>query len=139
MRPRLALVALAVMLSACKTVEIPVAPGVNPQVQQVVDDRLYFGRNIPAGGFVSDADWENFLRTVVTPSFPQGFTVFQGNGQWLDQRGTIAKEQGFMLEVHHAPSAHADSLIAAIALEYKKRFRQDAVLRATNPATIRFY
>ena len=145
MRARLAVIALAVTLYACRTVEIPVAPEPTPgvqqgqRVQQFVEDRLFFGRGIPAGGFVSDADWDKFLAEVVTKALPAGFTVFQTYGQWLDPRGTIVKEPGYVIQVDHEPSAHMDSLISAVALEYKKRFGQDAVLRITSPATLRFY
>ena len=134
----IALVLLTASLSACKTVAGPLAPGA-PQVQQVVDDRLIMGRAIPTGGMVSDADWEKFMAEVVTKAFPAGLSVFQGNGQWLDPRGNLAKEPNVVIEILHRPSARDDSLMSAVALEYKKRFGQDAVLRITSPATIRFY
>src|ERR1700737_4381054 len=99
-----------------------------------VADRLFFGRNIPSGGTVSDSDWEQFLRTVVTPRFPEGLTVWQGNGQWLDPRGQLVREAVFVVEVFHKKGDEVETKIAAIAMEYKKRFGQDAVLRVTSPS-----
>ena len=124
---RAAALLIALTLSACQT-----APA-------ILSDRLFFGRNIPAGGTVSDAQWNEFLRTVVTPRFPKGLTIFQGNGQWLDPRGDVVREAVFVIEVFHDRSPDAEASIAAIAAEYKKRFGQDAVLRVTSGSVIRFY
>ena len=124
---RAAALLIALTLSACQT-----APA-------ILSDRLFFGRNIPAGGTVSDAQWNEFLRAVVTPRFPKGLTIFQGNGQWLDPRGDVVREPVFVIEVFHDRSAAAEASIAAIAAAYKKRFGQDAVLRVTSGSVIRFY
>ena len=105
----------------------------------MVSDRLYFGRNIPGGGTVSDSAWSSFMAEVVTPRFPDGLTVFRGEGQWRDPGGTIVREATMVLEVTHPAGTAADSLLALIAGSYRARFHQDAVLRITTPATMRFY
>lgn len=102
-------------------------------------DRLFFGRNIPAGGTVSEAQWDSFVREVVTPRFPKGLTVWQGKGQWLDPRGNVIHEDVYVVEILHGPNAVDEAAIAAIAAEYKKRFGQDAVLRVTSRSEMRFY
>ena len=107
----------------------PLAPGA-----QVVSDRLFFGRNIPSGGTVSDSAWAVFLAEVVTPRFPDGFTVFRSEGQWRGASGVIEREAGFVFEVHHPVGTPPDSTFEAIALEYCRRFRQEAVYRAQSPA-----
>ena len=38
----------------------------------MVADRLFFGRAIPGGGLVSEAEWTAFLAEVVTPASPTG-------------------------------------------------------------------
>ena len=105
----------------------------------MVSDRLFFGRDIPAGGTVSDVDWAQFLATVVTPRFPEGLTIWQASGQWRDPRGNIVREPVFIVEIFHEKSDAIDASIAAIAAEYKKRFGQDAVLRAISGSQIVFY
>jgi hypothetical protein len=92
-------------------------------------DRLYFGRNIPHGGEVSDTDWATFLTEVVTPRFPSGFTVLRGDGQWREASGTIVHERSFVLEVNHPDTAVADHAVQEIMADYKRRFAQEAVLR----------
>jgi hypothetical protein len=105
----------------------------------VVIDRLFFGTNIPSGGKVSDDDWKTFVRDIVTPRFKDGLTIFDGNGQWLDPRGDVVREHVIVIEVAHPRSDLVDAAIRDIAAEYKKRFRQDSVLRVTVPATMSFY
>lgn len=99
--------------------------------QDLVEDRLLFGRMIPTGGQVSDSAWTAFLAEVVTPVFPSGFTVLHSEGQWLDPRGTVDREQGLIVQVLHPAGAPADSVFERIANEYRRRFHQDAVLRET--------
>lgn len=41
---------------------------------------LYFGRNIPTGGIVSESDWQKFVDEAVTPRFPGGMTVLDADG-----------------------------------------------------------
>jgi len=115
------------------------AGGCQTIAPSMVADRMFFGRNIPAGGVVSESDWNDFLRSHVTRRFPKGLTVWQGSGQWLDPRGELVREPVFIVEVFHQPSDLTDQAIAAIAAEYKKRFGQDAVLRVITDSRIRFY
>jgi hypothetical protein len=100
-----------------------------PDSRVGVSDRLYFGRSIPGGGFVSEADWTGFLRDVVTPRFPEGLTVWAARGQWRDSSGVIVQERSFVLELIHPADARLDASVAEIIAEYKHRFRQEAVLR----------
>jgi hypothetical protein len=120
------LAALFVIASSCAT------PG-------IVVDRLFFGTNIPSGGQVSDDDWKAFMKDVVTPRFKDGLTVLEGDGQWLDPRGDVVKEHVHIVEVAHKRDDANDAAIRAIADEYKKRFKQDAVLRITEPVTLKLY
>jgi uncharacterized protein DUF3574 len=127
------LLILALAVSSCRTA------AVQTPAQTMVADRLFFGRDIPAGGTVSDVDWAQFLATVITPRFPEGLTIWQANGQWLDPRGNIVREPVFIVEIFHEKSDKVEASIVAIAVEYKKRFGQDAVLRATSGSQIVFY
>jgi hypothetical protein len=129
------------LASACATGSRS-APGATVQlsgVQNVVDDKLVFGRSIPTGGTVSDSAWDAFMREVVTPGFPAGLTVWRAQGQWLDPRGTTAREAVVIVEVVHPLGDPADSVFARVANEYRQRFHQDAVLRITFNARTELY
>ena len=102
---------------------------VSLQAAAWVLDRLYLGRSIPAGGEVSEAQWTRFLAEVVTPRFPNGFTVLAGQGQWRDKTGGIEHERSFILEFVHRDDAAMEKAVQEIAADYKRRFAQEAVLR----------
>jgi hypothetical protein len=110
-----------------------------------VADRLYFGRDVREGcatspaRTVSDSAWAAFVREVVTGRFPDGLTVFGGEGQWREGDGRIVREESFVLEVVHPAGPSADADFREIAAEYKRRFCQQSVMRVTTPARQRFY
>ena len=104
----------------------------------LVRDVVYFGRNRPDGGTVSDAEWQEFLDAVVTPKFPDGFTVVEGTGQWKGRSGVVERERSAIVTFLHAGSAADRGAVAEVAAEYKRRFRQEAVLRERSPACARF-
>jgi hypothetical protein len=124
--------------TSCAPTAVQTSPAPNPTsaARIYISDRLYFGRSIPGGGSVSDADWAGFLREVVTPRFPAGLTVWRAEGQWRDDDGAIVREESFVLELIHPASIRADSAVQAIIAEYKQRFRQEAVLRVRDQVQV---
>jgi hypothetical protein len=104
----------------------------------LVRDVVYFGRNRPGGGTVSDPDWRRFLDEVVTPRFPYGLTVVDATGQWRGQSGVVEQERSEIVTVFHAGDAASRQAIADIAGEYKRRFQQEAVLRERSATCARF-
>jgi hypothetical protein len=147
MRPRSIRHAMAVLalsaapLAACTPASMTPATGPVPASASAdtVADRLFFGRTIPGGGMVSDSSWAEFLANVVSKAFPQGLTVWRAEGQWLDSHGTLEREQTMVVEVVHPAAQSVDATLQQIADEYKRRFRQDAVMRVTVPVRMRFY
>jgi hypothetical protein len=89
------------------------------------------GMSIPRGATISDSDWGKFLNDVVTPLFPDGFTVLSGRGQYREQSGIIAKEPSHVLVFlyRRADRKSTNAKIENIRAEYKKRFAQESVLR----------
>lgn len=105
----------------------------------VVVDRLFFGRNVDGQEVVSDSAWRVFLSEEVTPRFPDGFTAWPANGQWRTAQGRVERERSFVLELTHPAAPAADSAVAAIAAAYKRRFRQESVLRVSSPGRATFF
>jgi Protein of unknown function (DUF3574) len=101
-------------------------------------DTLYFGRNRADGGRVDDAQWQRFVDDVVTPQFPNGFTVLSANGQWRNADGRIEREASMVLVVLHAGDDASQRAIAAVIDEYKRRFAQEAVLRERSASCVSF-
>ena len=99
-------------------------------MESVVTERLYFGRNVGSALAVTDSAWAVFLQQVVRVNWPDGFTFWSAEGEWQGSSGRAIREPTFVLEVvHAAQSARADSAIVAIVAEYKRRFSQESVLR----------
>ncbi|MGD1876128.1 MAG: DUF3574 domain-containing protein [Kiloniellaceae bacterium] len=90
---------------------------------------LYFGTQRPGGAPVTAAEWGAFLDEEVTPRFPDGLTVLQGNGQWRNGQGVVTKETSAVLLVLYEPSAEKEAAIQDIRAAYKDRFDQQSVMR----------
>ncbi len=103
----------------------------------VVADTLYFGTNKP-GGIVSDAEWQAFLATDVTPRFPQGITSWQASGQWRSATGALEHESSHVLQLVHPDNADTERAVREVMDLYRKRFEQEAVLRVRLPACTSF-
>lgn len=97
-------------------------------------ERLFFGRSLPGGGEVSDAQWEHFVATEIAPRFPRGFTIWRGTGHWRGEQGDVVQETAMVLEVLTTGEEAATHALTEIARAYRQRFRQDAVLRTRTPA-----
>ena len=123
---RRTVIALSLFLSACAS--MPARYGV-----EGVSDRLYCGLSIPGGGEVTDADVEKFVDEVVTPRFPEGFTMWTATGSWKGE-----EEKTLVLEFLHPYGRRFDDNVREIADEYRRRFRQEAVMRVTAPALMEF-
>lgn len=104
----------------------------------MVRETLYFGRNRPDGGSVSDTEWKSFLDQVVTPRFPLGLTVLNATGQWKGASGAVEEERSEIVTVFHPDNETGSRSVREIALEYKRRFRQEAVLRERAPTCASF-
>jgi hypothetical protein len=124
---------IALLLTGCATL-----PSAAPEPERYQLDRLYFGRAIADTGFVSDSAWTVFVRDVVTPRFPAGFTTWRGEGQWRSASGTVVREPSTMLEIAHRASEESENDVQLIIAEYKRRFRQESVLRLTSEVRARF-
>jgi hypothetical protein len=90
---------------------------------------LFFGRNIPGRAPVSEAEWADFVVRVITPNFPDGYTVFNGAaGQsGAPQNGLIAREAPMIVLAAAYPRPDLKDRIAATIEAYRARFPQKSV------------
>ncbi|HET6580148.1 MAG TPA: DUF3574 domain-containing protein [Gemmatimonadales bacterium] len=109
-----------------------------PGDSALVRDVIYFGRNRPDGGVVSDAEWLDYLDSVVTPRFPEGLTVVDARGQWRGRGGAVERERAEVLTLFHPDDVGSRRAVDELAAEYKRRFGQEAVLRERVTACTRF-
>ena len=78
--------ASTVMLAAI-AIDTPFAKAVS-----LIEKDLFFGRNIPGGGQVSEEEFQDFVDDVITKRFPAGLTIVDADGQFLDSTGTLVQE-----------------------------------------------
>src|SRR5688572_28739855 len=97
-------------------------------------ERLYFGRNIGDTAVVSDSAWSAFVRVVLTPSFPEGATVWDAAGQWRAPNGDLIRERSFVVELVHLVTPDVEARVQHVMDDYKRRFAQQSVLRLVTNA-----
>ncbi len=93
---------------------------------------LFFGADD-----VGHRAWDAFLKSVITPRFPDGLTTFDARGQWRGRHGIMA-ERTRVLVIYYRRSATSGAAIDAIRAAFKSRFRQASVLRADSSACVSF-
>jgi Protein of unknown function (DUF3574) len=99
-----------------------------PGEERMLVAELFFGRNIKGRAPLSDAEWARFTDDTITPNFPDGFTVFDGYGQWRNpQTGQIARDPTKILLVAAKRSPDLADRLSAVMEAYKQRFRQQSV------------
>jgi hypothetical protein len=138
---RLFMVAAVVVIAGCAGRASPsTIPSPSSAIGDtaLVRDVLYFGRNRPGGGAVTDEEWQTFLDQVLTPRFPAGLTVVAATGQWKGKSGLVDQERSEVVTVFHSADEAASRAVMEVVVEYKRRFRQEAVLRERMPTCARF-
>ena len=101
--------------------------------------RLYFGRNSDGVEVVSDEEWRIFVRDVVTPNFPAGLTVLDGEGQWQTAAGDVERERSKVLVILAPLDGNAPEKLATVAEGYKAHFDQESVIQTIDSACTSFY
>ncbi len=101
--------------------------------------QLFFGQSIAHRAPVSPRDWTSFLRDVVTPRFPGGFTVYDASGQWLNADShRIARERTKVLVIAADDSAAVRQHVEEVSSLYRARFSQQSVGVITSLACAAF-
>ncbi len=91
---------------------------------------LYFGRNIPGGGQVTEQQWKAFSDSILTPAFSGGYTETDAQGKWLDPGiGKTITEDTKVVTVIGKRSAKRNKQLNRVTEAYINRFNQQAVLR----------
>ncbi|MGH8590886.1 MAG: DUF3574 domain-containing protein [Gammaproteobacteria bacterium] len=98
---------------------------------------LFLGLSRPGAEPVTIGEIAGFLKDVVTPRFPAGFTLLEGHGQFRDRHGTIVREDARIVVLLYDPEDRtAGARIEAIRRAYARAFRQESVLRADGTACV---
>jgi hypothetical protein len=118
-------------LSACNALTPPPKPAAQcplPSLSRYSVIELFFGRDIPGRGVLTDAEWDDFVARSVTAQFPDGFTVLDGTGQWFDQAtGRLVHEQSKVLLLAADPDSDLKTRITSVTDAFRLQFHQKSV------------
>ena len=100
-----------------------------------VETKLFMGQGEDGGIKVNEADWLAFLEDEIRPCLPDGFTVLSANGYWGAEGQFYSEDAKLLLLLHDDTK---DEVMKAISDAYLARFQRGVVLRADDPACVRF-
>ena len=94
-----------------------------------IKTELFFGLSKP-GGEITNAEFQRFLNQEITPRFPSGLTLLDGQGQFKTVGGKIIAERSrVLILLYPFGDRESHQKIEQIRARYQKAFQQESVLR----------
>ena len=120
------IVGLATGLGACTGPAGPAcAPGVTTPMAVFT---LYFGKAIAGRGDLTEQEWQSFLDDTVSANLPNGYTVLDANGAWLNPATRKTAREATKVVVAAMPETpDSSAAIERVRRAYQARFKQLAV------------
>ena len=116
------------LLAGCAELPVAASSCLLPAEQHMLVAELFFGRNIKGRQPLTDAEWAEFAAQTIAPNFPDGFTAFDGEGQWRNPHsGQIAGGGTKILLVAAKPEPDLSRRLLAVIDAYKAQFQQQSV------------
>ena len=89
---------------------------------------LYFGKGIPGRGDLTDAEWRSFLNDTVTANLPDGYTVLDAYGAWMNPKTHTTGTEATKVVVAALPElSNSVTRINRVRTSYQDRFHQQLV------------
>ena len=89
---------------------------------------LYFGQAVRGRGSVTPAEWKAFRDEVITPTLPDGYTIWQAQGAWRGGgTGETETEGSMVLEVAMPDTSASQGAISRLRGAWRHRFHQQSV------------
>jgi hypothetical protein len=117
---------VATSLTACTVPRAPFCTaGMGPPLLVF---SLFFGKSISGRGDLTDNEWQQFLNDTVTVNLPNGYTVVDAKGAWMNPiTHRMIKEDSKLLIVALPTAPDSLAAVNRIRTEYQVRFRQQLV------------
>jgi hypothetical protein len=130
---RLPTLSLIALLSACAAPRLPAcAPGLGAPVTVFT---LFFGESIPARADLTPAEWQGFLDDTLTANLPNGYTVIDGRGAWMNPVTHKTIHEPTKIVIAALPDVPASlAAINRVRTTYQIRFHQQLVGMVTRAA-----
>ena len=105
----------------------------------MVEAQLFFGQAVDGRGPVTKKEWSDFATGVIVKDFPDGFTVTDGEGAWLDPESKITiREDSKIVLIVAKPSRTMAAKLDHVMGAYKTQFHQHSVGLVTRPVCAAF-
>ena len=135
-----AMIGLAFLVISCSEPD-PAGAACPEGLEPFTEFNFYFGLETGDGSEVTEEEWRTFLADIVTPRFPDGLTVLDARGQWLDaDANRLYRERTKLLNVLIPAEVSADAKrsLDEIARGYLEQFNQQVVFKTSSPACAGF-
>jgi Protein of unknown function (DUF3574) len=104
----------------------------NDPIPELIQIDLFFGRNTPGGGVVSQQQFQAFVDNVIIPRLRAGLTIFDTNRQIRDSTGIPIEEPFKLVRLLLLDTVENETAIDEIIRAYTKQFNQESVLLTVN-------
>jgi hypothetical protein len=132
-----AIVAFGTVGASNVTAQTPKTATSKPSFAAYLRTELFFGIDNPTGGRVSEYEWQRIFADIVTPRFPDGFTVDDALGQYLDGKILVREKSKQLILIYPRRFKTSSSRkIEEIRAAYIKAFDQKSVLRVDLPTFV---
>jgi hypothetical protein len=110
-----------------------------PNQQSMLQLQMFFGQTQNDGQPVPAQVWTNFLKNVITPRFPDGLTIYDTSGQYMDpDTHQITRENTKVVMIAAVNTAITRNRTTQIIDAWKKRANQNSVGLITNTICAQF-
>ena len=135
---RTLVVLCCVVLAPCASAR-DASPCPLPGQKPMAEAQLFFGLSVPGRGPVTPREWRDFTASTLSRYFPDGFTAYDGSGQWMDPRTRrIVGERSKIVIVVANDDPQFAAKIASVADAYRTEFHQQSVGVVTQEACAAF-
>lgn len=125
-RKAIGIAGVAATLAACTGSDRPVcAPGMGRPMALFT---LYLGKAIPGRGNLTDTEWQSFLDDTVTANLPDGYTILDAGGAWMNPLTRRTASEATKVLVSALPNTSASlAAVNRVRTIYQTRFNQQLV------------
>lgn len=92
----------------------------NDPTPELIQVDLYFGRNIGTTNRVTAQQFQQFLASEITPRFPDGLTVYNAKGQFLDSSEQLIKEPSKVVSLILEDTQQNEQFVYKVIDAYKQ-------------------
>lgn len=98
---------------------------------------LYFGLTTSEGEITAE-EWDLFIEEIATPNFPEGMTVYDSFGKWMNPEEEIISQPGKVLVHLFDTGTDKSAEIEDVISEFKNRFGAQSVIREQEITCVSF-